>query len=420
VSPLRAALVAVGDELLAGEKVNGNGALLGEQLAATGIPVRAQLVVGDDIDDIAAAVRYAAALAPVVIVCGGLGPTQDDLTREGLALAVGVPLERDPALEQALRERFAALGRTDVPAMNWRQADLPRGATPMANPAGSAPGLLLPFGDRVIYALPGVPRELTALWHAAVAPDLRRRYPSRPVVLRSTLRTVGLWESAVAAALEPEVRRTAGSPQVAFLASGGETRVVVTATGADLAAAQALAAPTLAFARQALGEAVYDGPSLQAEVIALLIAAGATVACAESLTAGMVAARLADVAGASAALRGGVVAYATDLKARLLQVPAAVLAAHGPVSEPTARAMAIGVAASCSATYGLALTGVAGPQHQDGHPPGTVHLAVAGPAGVLTRALTVPGDRAAVRGLATTAALALLRTALRRAGATAT
>jgi nicotinamide-nucleotide amidase len=290
----------------------------------------------------------------------------------------------------------------------------------MANPAGSAPGLLLPFGDRVIYALPGVPRELTALWHAAVAPDLRRRYPSRPVVLRSTLRTVGLWESAVAAALEPEVRRTAGSPQVAFLASGGETRVVVTATGADLAAAQALAAPTLAFARQALGEAVYDGPSLQAEVIALLIAAGATVACAESLTAGMVAARLTDVAGASAALRGGVVAYATDLKARLLQVPAAVLAAHGPVSEPTARAMAIGVAASCSATYGLALTGVAGPQHQDGHPPGTVHLAVAGPAGVLTRALTVPGDRAAVRGLATTAALALLRTVLRRAGATAT
>lgn len=412
MSPLRAALVAVGDELLAGEKVNGNGALLGEQLAAIGIPVRAQLVVGDDVTDIAAAVRYAATLAPVVIVCGGLGPTQDDLTREGLALAVGVPLECDKRLEQLLKERFAELGRADVPAMNWRQADLPRGATALLNPAGSAPGLLLTLGDRVIYALPGVPRELAALWHSEVAPDLLRRYPDRPAVLRSTVRTVGLWESAVAQALAPEIERTAGSPQVAFLASGGETRVVITATAPDVAAATALAGPTLAFAREALGAAVYDAPSLEAHVIELLIAAGATVACAESLSAGLLAGRLAGVAGASAALRGGIVAYATDLKSSLLQVPPDVLAQHGAVSEATARAMATGAAATCGARYGVALTGVAGPQAQDGHPPGTVHVAVAGPAGVQSRQLALPGDRGTVRGLATTAALALLRTVL--------
>lgn len=414
MSSPRAVLVAVGDELLSGEKTNGNGVLLGQELAGLGIPVRAQLVVADDAADIASAVLHAVTLAEVVVLCGGLGPTQDDLTREGLALAAGLPLERDPALEAELLSRLQRPGRRPPPAANLRQADLPRGARPLANPVGTAPGLAVQIGDRAVYALPGVPRELAAMWRESVLPDLSRRFPDRPVIVRHTVRTVGLWESAVAEAMAPEVARTGGNPRIAFLASGGQTRVVVTAAGPDRASAETLAAATVGYAREQLGEAVYDADSLEAEVIGLLVAGGATVACAESLTAGLVSARLAQVPGASVVLRGGVVAYATELKRELLGVPTEVLHRDGAVSATTAEAMARGVARRCAATFGLALTGVAGPEPQEGNPPGTVHLAVAGPGVLETAQLALPGDRAAVREHAATAALALLRRALLR------
>lgn len=407
----RAALLAVGNELLAGDIVNGNAAVLGQALAGIGIPVVAQAVVGDDIAAIAAALRSLIAVAEVVVTCGGLGPTQDDVTREGLARAAGIPLDRDEALENQLRQRLGARGHA-VPAINLRQADRPRGARALHNPVGTAPGLRLVLGDRLVYALPGVPHELAALLDAEVLADLKASLPALPVVARRTVRTVGLWESAVAEALAPEVTRVAGSPVIAFLASGGQTRVVVTGIGPDLASAEALVAPTVAYARQALGAAVYDADSLEAEVVGLLRARGATVACAESLTAGMVAGTLAAVPGASAVLRGGVVAYATDLKESLLDIPSSELARHGVVSAATAEAMACGVARRCGATHGLALTGVAGPDPLEGHPPGTVFVAVSSPQGPTVASVRLPGDRARIRGYAVTAGLAALRQAL--------
>jgi nicotinamide-nucleotide amidase len=409
------ALVAVGDELLLGDQLNGNGVTLGRALAGEGFSVVGHFVVGDDIGHISRAVRDAAARADVVIVCGGLGPTQDDLTREGLAEAAGVSLERDESLEAALRERFAAragAAGVTVPAMNMRQANLPAGALPLANEVGTAPGVLILVNTRPVYALPGVPRELDAMVTAVVLPDLRARFPERPVVVQQTIRTVGLWESAVAEALAPEVDRTAGNPRIAFLASGGETRVVVTATGADTAAATALVDTTIGVARTALGSAVYDAASLEAEVVRLLGAAGATVACAESLTAGLLCGRLANVPGASDVLRGGMVAYATSLKSKFFGINRLRLFDQGAVSPETASAMARGVAEECGSTYGVALTGVAGPSPQEGNPPGTVYGAVHGPSGVASQLFTLPGDRAQVRALAVTSALAMLRVAL--------
>lgn len=384
-----AGVLAVGAELLRGEVVDGNAAVIGQALDRAGIPVLAHAASPDDEAAIAAALRYLWGQAEVVVVSGGLGPTQDDVTREGLARAAGV-----------------SLVRSAEPGLEARQQDLPAGARPLANPRGTAPGLRLAVGDRLVYALPGVPHELAAMLTEAVVPDLAATFPGLPAVSRRTLRTVGIRESEVATRLAPLADRC----QVAYLAERGEVRVVLTgAADADVAAA-----------REALAEWVYDGPSLEAAVVAALAATGRTVACAESLTAGLLAGRLAAVPGASAVLRGGVVAYATDLKASLLDVPADVLAAEGAVSEACARAMAVGAARRCGADLGVALTGVAGPDPADGHAPGTVWLALHGPDGTIARRLALPGDRERVRTYAVTAALAtLLRSLLGSGGASA-
>jgi nicotinamide-nucleotide amidase len=412
-SILRVALVAVGDELLSGDQVNGNGAVLGRELGAIGAKVVAHHVVGDDIPVIRDAVLGAAVGADAVVVCGGLGPTQDDVTREGIAAAAGVELMRDSEVERSLRALFTSLAiDRDIPEMNWRQAEVPSGATTLTNTVGSAPGLQLIVSGTLVYVLPGVPSEFNAMLAEAVIPDLITRFPKRPAIVREVIRTVGMWESAVAQALAGEVTRTAGRPAISFLATGGETRVVITATADTADAAEALAEPTVTAARAALGAAVYDAPTLEADVIGLLSAAGATVACAESLTAGLVTARLANVPGASAVLRGGVIPYATDLKSSLLDISSSDIATWQAVSPQTAEAMAEAVAKACDATYGLALTGVAGPAEQDGHPPGTVFIGLSGPSGVVSRQVALPGERAQVRAFAVTSALGLLRSAL--------
>lgn len=419
---IRAELIAVGEELLYGDIVNGNAAWLGQRLAEVGVTVSTGVVVGDRIEDIAAAVRAALARADTVILTGGLGPTQDDLTREALALAAGVGLRRDAFLEGQLRRRFDASGRA-APAMNFRQADLPVGAKPMPNERGTAPGVRLELAGGIAFALPGVPHEMEAMFTGSVLPDLLRRAGSPSVVVHRVLRTAGMWESAVAEALSPEVDRLAALatenprapvPRIAFLASEGETRVRITVTAASASAAEALIAPVEQAARAALGVGLYgaDADTLPGVVHRLLAARSATVATAESITGGLLAGRLTDVPGASATFRGGVVAYATDLKAGLLGVPDSVLATGGPVSEGTASAMAAGVRSRLGATYGVSLTGVAGPEPQDGHPPGEVWLGLAGPDGEQVRRLRLPGERALVRTYAVVAALDLLRRAL--------
>jgi nicotinamide-nucleotide amidase len=402
---VRVALLTVGDEILVGDIVNTNAAWLGERLTRAGLAVVASAVVGDDVARIAAALRAAVADADVVIVTGGLGPTPDDLTREALAAVAGVPLRRDPALQAALQARYAPV-RRDVPEINWRQADLPGGAVPLPNPVGSAPGLRLQVGSAVAYAVPGVPREMEAMVAASVLPDLTAAAAGPRVVLR-TLRTVGRWESDVATALAGV---TAEGLAVAFLAGGGEVRVRFSATD------PALVATAEEQARAALGEDVYgaDDDTLPAVVSRLL--AGRTVATAESLTGGLLATLLTETPGASATFRGGVVAYATDLKAALLGVPQPLLAERGPVDPDVAVAMARGARERLGTAYAVALTGVAGPDPQGTASPGTVYVAVAEPHAAQVFRRRLPGDRGAVRRLAAMAGLdALRRTLLREA-----
>jgi nicotinamide-nucleotide amidase len=400
-------VVAVGDELLLGDIVNGNAAWLGAQLAAVGAPVVHSSMVGDDVGRIVAAVRRALEDADVVLLTGGLGPTIDDLTRDALAEVAGVPLDRVPALEDGLRERFAAYGY-EMPEAVLRQADVPRGATPIDNPVGTAPGLRLELGDQLVLALPGPPHELAAVMTAHVLAELASR--SGSVVVTRTLHCAGLGESAVAELVEG-VLTVPDGVALAYLAGGAVVRVRLTTAAASVAAADEVLSPLVTTAAQALGDAVFgrDEDSLPAVVVGRLAAAGATVAVAESLTAGLVGAAITEIPGSSAVFRGGVQVYATDLKASLAGVPGPVLAEHGAVSEPTARALAQGVRERLGATYGLALTGVAGPDPQEGQPVGTLHVAVAGPDGVRARSLRLPGDRARVRLLAVTAALDLLR-----------
>lgn len=409
---MRVELVAVGTELLLGDIVNGNAAWLGARLAGAGIDVTHAVVVGDNIERIAQTFATALDRADAVVVTGGIGPTQDDLTREAVAQVAGVPLVRDPDLEAALRRRFTEL-RRDVPEMNYRQADLPAGATAIPNSRGTAPGVRAEIGAGVLYALPGVPHEMEAMFDETVLPDLLTRAGQPAAIVNRVLHTAGLWESAVASALAPLVTRLedAGNPTIAFLASGGQTRVRITAKAASTGAAEAVVAPVEAEVRRLLGSAIYgvDDDTLDVVLARLLRGRGETVAVAESLTGGLLGERLTGAPGASDVFRGGIIAYATDLKTALLGVPADLLATGGAVSASVAVAMAVGVRDRLGSTYGLSLTGVAGPDEQDGQPVGTVHIGLAAPDGTTSRSVRMTSDRPRIRMFAAVAAMNLLR-----------
>lgn len=397
---LTAAVVAVGDELLLGDTVNTNAAWLGGELARAGLQVVHSAAVGDDHARMTVALRRALEDADVVLVTGGLGPTSDDITREAIAAVAAVELDRDPALVTQLTERFAAYGYP-MPADVLQQADVPRGGTPLHNPVGSAPGLRVPIGDKVVYALPGPPHELQAV----VAPVLDKLRARTATVLRTrTVHTAGVGEPAVAEAVERAVDVPAGVA-LSYLAGGGIVRVRFTGSDDEVLAALAERAAA------ALGDAVWgrDGERLDEVVHRVLAAAGATVAVAESLTGGLMGAALSTMPGSSETFRGSVVVYATDLKETLAGVPGPLLASAGAVSPETAGALAAGARERLGATYGVGATGVAGPSEQEGQPVGTVHLAVSGPGGASVRSLRLPGDRDRVRALTVTAALDLLR-----------
>jgi nicotinamide-nucleotide amidase len=373
---VRVELLTVGDEVLRGDVVNGAAAWLGRRLTDAGAEVGRVVVLPDDVAAIADALDEASRRADAVIMTGGLGGTSDDLTRDALARAAGVGIRRDPALSRALRERAASRG---IPLREGalRMADVPDGATLLPNPAGTAPGLRLVLPRATVYALPGVQAEMRAIAEESVLPELG----GRPVVAR-VLRTATVWESVVSDRLEP-VEALPGV-RLAYYPSPGEVAVRIEAADHDrLAAAEAAA-------RDLLGSAVYgsDDATLDRVVHRLLADRGATVAVAESLTGGLLGAELTGMPGSSATFKGGVVAYATALKHSLLGVSEALLAEHGAVHPDVAVSMATGVRERLGAAYGLATTGVAGPEPQDGRPVGTVHLAVTG-----------SGDRVTVRSL---------------------
>lgn len=421
---MRAEIVAVGTELLLGDVVNGNAAWLGHELAAIGVDVEQTTVVGDNVERIAGILAHASARSDVVIVTGGLGPTQDDLTREALARLTGSPLERDATLEAALVARYEAVGRPDFARNNLRMADRPRGAVALPNSAGTAPGLRVTHGDVVVYALPGVPTEMREIFTEWVRDELADRAGRGSVLLSRQLHTVGIWESEVAqrlAEIDAELDAV-GNPTLAYLASQGQTLVRITAKAASPDDATALIDAIDVRVRAALGDVIYgvDDETLESVVQAALVRAGVTVATAESLTGGLLGAALTTISGSSATYRGGVVAYATDAKASLLGVSANLLAERGAVDAEVAVAMAAGCRDAFGATYGVATTGVAGPTEQDGKPVGTVFVAIVGPdddarqggGGRVVRELLLRGSRERIRQASVTAALDMLRRVL--------
>lgn len=408
---MRCEVVAVGTELLLGQIVDTNSAWIGEQLALAGIDVHYQTKVGDNLGRIVDALRLALSRSDAVICCGGLGPTQDDITREAIAIVMGVDLRRDDSLVGAIESMFRARGR-DMPANNLRQADVPEGAAAIRQTKGTAPGLICPAGEgQVIYAVPGVPYEMQDMVSRAVLPDLRGRAGQTSVIVSRTLRTWGLAESAVAELLGPRLDaldHAGGNPTIAFLASGIEgIKVRITAKATDTVEADRLLDAEDGAVRALLGNRVFgvDDETMEHAVGRLLSERRWTLGLAESLTGGLVASRIVSVPGASGWFRGAVVSYASEVKFDLLGVD------PGPaVSDNAARQMARGAQRVLGADVGLALTGVAGPDSQDDQPPGTVYVGLAlpdqPPSSLL---LKLPGDRERVRGFATISALDWLR-----------
>jgi competence/damage-inducible protein CinA-like protein len=416
---MRCEILAVGTELLLGQIVDTNSSWIGEQLAAVGIDSLYQTKVGDNQARIVGCLRAALARSDAVICCGGLGPTKDDITREAIAEVLGVPLELDDEVAGRIAEMFSARGR-QMSANNYRQAEVPRGATVIPQVRGTAPGLICRLGDRTIYAVPGVPHEMREMVTRAVIPDLVSESGEPAVIFSRTLRTWGLAESALdevlggrMAALDDATAAGRPAPTIAFLASGIEgIKIRITAKAPSREQAAELVEGEEAEIRAILGPTVFgaDDVNMEATIGALLLERGLTLGVAESLTGGLVGSRLTAVPGASGWFRGSLVVYASEVKRSLLGVSA------GPVvSESAALEMAAGAARVLGADVGLSLTGVAGPDEQDGQPVGSVWVgvtgdAVGGPSATLLRLGRYGGgDREQIRQIADISALDLLR-----------
>ena len=417
---MRCEVVAVGTELLLGQIVDTNSSWIGEQLALAGIDSFFQVKVGDNAARIAATLRAALERSDAVLVCGGLGPTQDDITRDVIAEVMGVELVTDPDIEERIRSMFGSRGR-DMPANNLRQAQVPVGARTMDQQPGTAPGLVCPIGDpgsgQVIYAVPGVPYEMKEMVAGTVIPDLQRRAGVQAVIRSRTLRTWGMSESGLAEVLADRIVELdqAGHATIAFLASGIEgLKVRVTAKAATEAEAAEVLAREVDLLVGILGDVVFslDDESMEEVVLDLLASRGLTLGCAESVTGGLISSRLTDVAGASAVFRGSVVSYASEVKHDLLGVPA------GPVvSDESAMAMAEGACRVLGCDVAVSVTGVAGPDTQEGMPVGTVFMGLYLDGDADATMIRLPGDRARIRQFATISVLDWLRRRLLAGGA---
>ena len=405
---IRCEVLAVGTELLLGQIVDTNSAWIGEQFAANGIDCLFQAKVGDNHARIVTALRDALDRADAVLVCGGLGPTHDDITREAIADVMGTTLKQDDAVADTIRAMFAARGRR-MADNNLRQALVPVGASVISQTRGTAPGLICPVGDAVVYAVPGVPHEMQDMLTRAVLPDLRRRSGDTSVIASRVLRTWGESESGLDERLRDVITRLddVGNPTLAFLASGWEgLKVRLTAKADTRAAAEAVLGEWEAEIRELLGPLVFgaDDDTMESVTLDLLRERGLRLGLAESVTGGLVAARLTAVPGASEVFRGSVVSYASEVKYDLLGVP------EGPVVTAEAAAeMAVGARRALGADIGLALTGVAGPDEQEGQPVGTLHVGIASDDGVATTSLRLPGTRDQMRQFSVISSLDLLR-----------
>jgi nicotinamide-nucleotide amidase len=412
---MNAEIIAVGSELLTPRRLDTNSLYLTERLNALGVEVVAKAVIGDDRARLRDAVRAALGRSEIVILTGGLGPTEDDVTREAVAEALGRPLVWRQELADAIEARFRRMGRK-MAEINKRQAYIIEGAEALSNDQGTAPGQWIEAGpSRYLMLLPGPPVELKSVFERECLARLERVVP--PLVIRTRVfRVAGMPESDLDQLISPVYKRYT-NPATTILAAPGDIQIHLRARAETAEQAEALLAELAPEIEALLGDNIYsrDGAPLEAVVGALLAPRGATLAVAESCTGGMLAERITSVAGSSRYFLGGLLVYNDEMKEKLLGISPELLAEHTAVSQPVAEAMAARVRQRTGASFGLSVTGYAGPEGGDAeHPVGTVYIGLAAPEGTSARPFRFLGDRERVRRLATQSALDLLRRHLTR------
>ncbi|NLI01466.1 MAG: competence/damage-inducible protein A [Chthonomonadales bacterium] len=405
---MKAEIVSVGTELLLGQIVDTNAATLGKALAELGITVHKRVTVGDNRERLLAALRESIEHADFVFTIGGLGPTQDDITRDVLAEAMDVPLQFDEGIAARLRSFFESRG-LPVLESQMRQAFVPASGRALDNPNGTAPGLLFESRGKIAIALPGPPGEFVPILENEVVPYLRSRVGGTTIRSR-VVRVCGMGEAMV----EDRVKdlMTGDNPTVAPYAKTGEVHLRVTARAEGVAAAEALIEPVVQEIAARLGSHVYayDDEPLEAAVVRMLHAAGMTLATAESCTGGLLAKRITDVPGSSSVFLGGVVAYSNDAKSQFLTIPARLIEMHGAVSREVAEAMAQQCRTRLRASIGVGITGIAGPTGGTAQKPvGLVWMAIASDGSVQSESNVYIGTRQDIRTKATQTVLTKLR-----------
>ena len=407
---MKAEIIAVGSEMLTPDRVDTNSLFLTEELNKLGIEVVRKTIVGDNRDLLAEAFRDALNRVPLIIASGGLGPTEDDLTRETVAELLGRKLKRNEEILRYIEGRFRQLGR-EMPAVNVRQAMVPEGAEVLENPRGSAPGLWLEDAGRFIALLPGPPRELKPMFQEQVLPRLEARASSVRMFSRE-LRVAGMGESAVEQRIRPIYTRY-GDVHTTILAAPGEIQIHLRLWTDDAAQAQKTLDEIVKGFQIALTDRIFsqDGSSMEDVVARLLTMNNATISAAESCTGGLLAQRLTSIAGSSSYFLGGVVCYSNELKTAWADVPAELIQSKGAVSSEVAVALADGIRRHVGSTLGVGITGIAGPTGgTEEKPVGTVHIALSHAGGVKERGVRFPGDREAIRWHASQLALDMVRT----------
>jgi len=406
---MKAEIISVGTEILLGEILDTNAHHIASRLPALGIDLYWTSQVGDNLGRLSEAIQRAWGRSDLILLTGGLGPTEDDVTREAIAAALDEPLSIDPALAAEIRAFFAGRGLV-MPERNVKQAAVIPSARPIGNPRGTAPGWWVERDGRILVAMPGPPVEMERMWEQEVAPRLAQLATGGLIVSR-TLKTAGIGEGAVDEMVSPLLKST--NPTMAVYARPDGVHLRITAKAATVDKARRLIAPMEEKVRRILGQAIWgaDDETLEAVVGAMLRERGLSLATMESCTGGLLASTITDVGGSSHYFRGGFVAYTAEMKVAL-GVEADLIRQHGLVSAEVAQDMARAARQRLEADYGIGITGVAGPDRLEGKPVGSIHIGLDDGLAPQVVSYTFAQSRAAIKRRAVTTALVLLRRAL--------